>query len=110
MSYSWDNYGITGVVKKSRLEIVALIDQGSGYDWDEMQFYYSPDTRRFYWFEDSGCSCNGFGDGVTSLDDLSNGSREDALRAARKYAASTTGLDREYEQAVLAIKEVKVDR
>ena len=38
---------------------VASEDVGGSYEWDVTDIYYSPSTRRYYVYSDSGCSCNG---------------------------------------------------
>lgn len=76
---------------------VVSIDFGGGYDWDSLEAWYSPSKRRFFWVEGSGCSCNSLGDGITSVDDLTSGNRDELASAVRaKYAdgydVSTEGL------------------
>jgi len=61
-------------------------DGGEAYSWSEIGVYYSPSARRYFWLSDSGCSCTSFGEYVESVEDFSNGEREDALRAAREWA------------------------
>lgn len=66
------------------LEPVFLEDEG-GYEWTAMGAWYSPSQRRFFWVQDSGCSCNSFGDGVRSVEDFQNGSKADLLAASDSF-------------------------
>ena len=58
---------------------------GEGWDWWAMELYYSPSKRRYFWQEDSGCSCNSFGDEGQAEDEgwWNNGTREDVKRHFR---------------------------
>ncbi|WP_025157209.1 DUF7574 domain-containing protein [Leifsonia aquatica] len=60
-------------------------EETGGYEWSGIAGWYSPSRDRYFWLEDSGCSCNGFGDSASSIEDFSNGSRADMLRAAEGY-------------------------
>ena len=95
------------IIADAGWETIASIDDGSGYDWRVLEVYYSPSARRFFWLADAGCSCNCFGDAVSSVEDFENGSREDALR---EVAAFIDPQHADHDGAVLAIKAVKVDR
>jgi len=86
--YRWND----GVREKFQLEgtedwvvVVELFgDSGGGYEWSEFKAFYSPAARRYFWFGDGGCSCNGWGD-YLDLAMFENGSREDLTRAWRKF-------------------------
>ncbi len=65
---------------------VATLDDGGGYDWTTLNVYYSPAARRYFWHGDSGCSCNAWGDDVSTADDFENGSRADAIAAVKRFA------------------------
>lgn len=65
---------------------VVDVDLGEAYEWDEFHAWYSPSRRAFFWASGSGCSCNSFGDELTSLDDFENGqSRADVMAAVNRY-------------------------
>lgn len=58
------------------LESVGSVDwlRGEGcYEWEETTVLYHRETDTFYWEWDSGCSCDGPLDTVSSLDDLHSG-------------------------------------
>jgi hypothetical protein len=77
---------------------VVSIDFGGGYDWDQLEAWYSPSRRRFFWLSGSGCSCDSLGDGVYRLADMSEGNRESLVAAVRakyndSYRAAQGSLD-----------------
>lgn len=78
------------LVESEKLAFIA--DFGDyDYSWNEIQFYYSPSKRRYYWISDSGCSCNSFMDVSTfeSLDELESGDRKAAISAAESFWGGT---------------------
>lgn len=83
--WSWDSDGEHVVPGTADLVRVVRLGNGGGYDWDEFRAYYSPSRRRYFWLAQSGCSCNSFGDRVGSIEDLSNGARDDLERAIRAW-------------------------
>lgn len=99
------------VIEEAKLTDVASIGAG-GWDWAQMSVWYSEDERQFFWLSDSGCSCSYFGMGVTHLADLENGSKDDALRAAKRFAEGSGKhhgmFSDHYLRAVEAIKNVQV--
>ncbi|QDF14197.1 hypothetical protein SEA_GARDENSTATE_24 [Microbacterium phage GardenState] len=72
---------------------VDVADTG-GYSWSAFGVYFSPSARRYFWLSDSGCSCYSYGEYVASIEDFENGSREDALRAAKAEVTVPTKEDR----------------
>jgi hypothetical protein len=57
-----------------------------GYEWSEFAAYIDPADGRWFWIEDSGCSCNYFLDDVRpDRAALESGDRADALRAATAW-------------------------
>lgn len=69
-----------------RLQLVEVFGQtGADYEWAEFRAWKAP-SGRFYWFEDSGCSCYGYGDGFDSEADFSDGDRDGLERAFRAWA------------------------
>ena len=65
-------------------QYVVGVELGGGYDWDDLQAWYSPSRRKFFWLEGSGCSCNSLGEDVRSLNDFSAGNRDELARAVRQ--------------------------
>lgn len=63
-----------------------LDDGAGGYEWTEFKAFYSPSARRYFWHGDSGCSCNGWGDGVGSASSFEDGDRAALLRAWEAFA------------------------
>lgn len=101
------------LIEAERLTEIASLDASyGGYEWDEMRVYTKQNSPMFFWHSDSGCSCSYYGMDVYSLDDLSNGTREDALRAVDSYVRAHKGnLGPDVKtRAVLAIKDAKVDQ
>lgn len=42
-------------------------------DWTLFEAFYSPSARRYFWYQDNGCSCNTPYDDVSSSADFQNG-------------------------------------
>lgn len=59
---------------------VADLGEG-GYEWTEFKAFYSPSARRYFWHGDSGCSCNGWSDDLSTSADFEDGDRAALLRA-----------------------------
>lgn len=53
---SYENLPVPGT---EDFELVAAESDGASYEWDVTDIYYSPSTRRYYVYQDSGCSCDG---------------------------------------------------
>lgn len=72
---------------------VTGVDLGSGgYEWDELHAFYSPSRRRFFWYSDSGCSCNSWGDELRTIDDFENGTKADLMAAINRYCDDGYGV------------------
>ena len=76
-AYGMDKKGLPG----DWVHVVSLV--WGSYEWAGLHAFYSPKDRLYFWYGDSGCSCNGWGDDINSVADFSNGDRA-ALRAALK--------------------------
>lgn len=64
---------------------------GAGdYDWEwrGVRVWYSPSARRYFWYTDSGCSCNTYGDSMRSASDFRDGDRAAVLYAVEGYGDS----------------------
>ena len=70
------------------LKTVRQFDVGSGYDFDEFIIWQVADGERYYWAQDSGCSCPVPFDRFRSLDDLHYGAFRDALVDLKAWADS----------------------
>lgn len=102
--------GIYSVAEEHNLqEVVSIGDVGEAYsyDWSSFEGYYSPDARKYFWYEDSGCSCNAFGDMVNNLSELCNGNKEDLIRAADNWTSMYTRTMPERQTALIQIRDFK---
>lgn len=70
--------------------VVAELSDGGGYEWTEFKAYYSPSARHYFWYGDSGCSCNSWDNYISCDGDFENGSRDDVLRAWQSFAEQYT--------------------
>ncbi len=69
-----------------QLQLVEVFAAGEGgYEWSEFVAWQAP-SGRLYWFADSGCSCNGYGDNFSTVADFSDGDRDALERAFRAWA------------------------
>lgn len=68
------------------VEVAALDDGRGDYEWSDFKAFYSPSARRYFWHGDSGCSCNGWGDDVSSAASFEDGDRPALLRAWETFA------------------------
>lgn len=68
------------------VEVGQLGDDGGSYDWTEFRAFYSPSARRYFWHGDSGCSCSGWGDDLSTSESFENGDRAALLRAWEEFA------------------------
>jgi len=66
-------------------KVAYLEDPKCDYEWAEFRAFYSPSARRYFWHGDSGCSCNGWGDDVSTAASFENGGRADLLRAWENF-------------------------
>lgn len=55
---------------------------GTDWEWDRIDFWWSPSKRRYFWYEQSGCSCNGPFEYMATLGDFGSGHYADAARVA----------------------------
>ena len=74
------------IIAENNLVAVDTLSFGDGYSWTEMEVFYSKELDRFFWVQDSGCSCNALWDDIRSLADLCDGSRQNAANAVRTLA------------------------
>ncbi len=75
-----------------QLQLVEVFAAGEyDYDWCEFKSWVAP-SGRYYWFEDSGCSCRGYGeDSFTAVSDFSDGTRATLERAFRTWRQGMDG-------------------
>jgi len=74
---------LSDLIAQEGLVEVASLSAGV-WDWTTIAVYAKPDARRFYWLEESGCSCNFFGDADPYvLGDFQDGDREAAIKAVK---------------------------
>lgn len=60
-------------------------DSDGGYEWSAISIFYSPSARRYFWYSDSGCSCNWHMDYVDSLGEFEDGDRQAAIKEANEW-------------------------
>ena len=65
---------------------VVTMDDGGGYDWTTFHAFYSPAERRYFWAGGAGCSCNYWGEDISSVGDFENGDRPALMAALRRFA------------------------
>lgn len=83
----WADYGVyTAPHMPADWVHVLTVNDGIEYEWSTLEAFYSPTARRYFWYGDSGCSCNWWGDTLTSEADFENGSKADLERAIRTFA------------------------
>lgn len=78
------------------------VDEGEQYEWDVTEVWYDPETKWFWVYSDSGCSCNWAYDNYTSKADLSGPFRSLSdltgrvpLRLIDKIIAGLSRVDKE---------------
>lgn len=73
-----------------QLQLVEVFAAGDyDYEWAEFRAWVAP-SGRYYWYEDSGCSCTGYGENFTSVADLHDGGRTTLERAFRTWRQSNS--------------------
>lgn len=103
---------IYDVIENEGLIEVAAIGEYD-YSWSEFKVFYQPSSRRFFWQDDSGCSCYNYGDDMNSLADLCDGDKAAAIRAIDAFYPRVSGLsyastEDEYMNAKRDIRNFKV--
>lgn len=83
-NYNWSTNEFARISGTADWLRVADLGEG-GYEWTEFRAYYSPSARRYFWHGDSGCSCYGWGEMVSTADDFENGDRAALLRAWKTF-------------------------
>lgn len=106
-----DNYR-SGIEPDEEIPGLAVVFSKYPGGWEWSAFAAWKDEYRFYWYEDSGCSCYGPGGGIKSLADMSNGSADDLIRAYVSWAKDDTFLGRDEKASAsrdirLAIREAR---
>lgn len=89
---------------------VEVADLGEGgYSWTEFKAFYSPSARRYFWHGDSGCSCNGWSDDLSTVADFGDGDLAALLRAwetfTKEHSYAFTTAD--YLSGVTEIRKFK---
>ena len=56
-----------------------------GWEWSEIVVFYSSEEKRYYWFSDSGCSCESFWDNIKTLSDFYDGDKFAAANAIKNF-------------------------
>lgn len=107
-SYNWvTNESTPYSGTEDWVEVATLGDQG-GYEWTDFNVFYSPAARRYFWYGASGCSCNSWGDDLSSAADFENGDRAALLRAWETFAKESYGISvTDYTDGVTTIHAFK---
>jgi len=63
---------------------VVFVTTQDNYDWIDLGVYYSPTARRWFWYEDSGCSCYSW-EAPPTVEEWENGDKDAALRALDNF-------------------------
>lgn len=58
---------------------------GESYEWHDLEAFYSPSARQYFWISGGGCSCSYLWEYVETVDDLENGDREALIRAVKRH-------------------------
>lgn len=99
MSITWGDFGVYDH-KNLPTDWMHVTSIESGcYDWCALHAFWSPSARRYFWLDASGCSCNSWGDYLSSEADFSNGSKSDLMAAIRSFAD-------EYDYSVSAVQTI----
>ena len=85
------------VIEENNLISVDSLSFGDGYDWAEMEVFYSKEQKRFYWISGYGCSCTWLWDDVRNLSDMESGDRKAAADSVRRFAEDNRGSRDGYE-------------
>jgi len=80
------------LIGNTMLVQVAGVDQSEWYDWERMDILFDPETKTYYLYQDSGCSCSYPYENVDSLEDLTKlEGRFDALARVTYYIQTSKG-------------------
>ena len=82
---NWSDYGLSGDHLPTNWQHVVSLTEGGWYEWVTLHAFYSPTSRRYFWDYGSGCSCNYWGMDLLSETDFANGSKDDLIRAIRRF-------------------------
>lgn len=92
----------------SELVVVASVDMSECWEWATFEILYDRETRKYYLYQDSGCSCNGPWETVYSLEDLEVlEDRFEALDLMTKYIKNNQSNPYETFDEVKALGEVE---
>ena len=83
-------------------EVVTIYE--GDYSWSQFEGYYSPSARRYFWYTDCGCSCNGWEDPDT-VEEWENGDRAALLRGVDEFYTDTPEDKHEAKMSVRNFKE-----
>lgn len=88
-------------------EHVVSVSSGGGYEWAILHSFYDPTSNRYFWYGDSGCSCNWWGWRLNSEADFQSGSKEDLGRGIRDFCVENYYYDLTSETLLDKIRELK---
>lgn len=83
-----DMFGISDQLLRDTEDWVQVtgVSLGEIYSWEDIIVFWSPTARRYYWYEDSGCSCHYWGENLETVGDFYDGDRKAAERALREFS------------------------
>lgn len=88
---------VEGVEGSEDWEAVATDFESEDYDWSAISVFWSPSARKYFWYEDGGCSCNGHMDYVNGIGDFHVGDKADALRITGNWSDRFFGEIRDHK-------------
>jgi hypothetical protein len=87
---------VSGVEGSEDWQVVATDDEGC-YDWSAISVFWSPSARKYFWYQDSGCSCTDHMDYVTGIGDFEVGDKADVLRVTGNWSDRFFGEIRDHK-------------
>ena len=109
-SVNWSDYGISGDHLPTNWQHVVSLTDGGWYKWVTLHAFYSPTSRRYFWDYGSGCSCTYWGMDLRSEADFANGSKDDLIRAIRRFRDYCTIYGFSPSDIIDAVNKVRVWR
>lgn len=86
----WADYGIDHDMPAYWVHVLTVDGSGT-VEWATLHAFYSPTDRRYFWYGNSGCSCDWWGEELGSEADFENGEKADLERAIQRFADTEYG-------------------
>ena len=75
--------GLYSLLGEEYVEVVDIFE--GDWEWQIFTAWFNNKTNKYYWYGESGCSCDNYGDYVETLSELEYGDREALLRAVKSW-------------------------